>query len=261
MLNKFAENADDNRIIEGLKEIFKPQNCVIYIIAFLVSMVTIQNTILPFGLAMIAGCVGSAVPVFVVYVIVLLSTAIFHGGSLFAEVFFTSLIFMVLTYLFKTKIFLDDRNEVFKVGSRMFFANLIYNYVRIIRSGATSKELFLALVYASFLYVFYKIFVNGIALIRDYMGKDAFTIEEAIAASIIFVLAISCLNTIKLFNAVTITSMLTICIIIYLALKYGPVVGITSSLSLGIILLLVGNFNPKEIGLFTIVGVIARNLS
>jgi len=84
MFQNISENANqinddfrENKVNLMLKEIFKPHNCLIYIITFLVSMVEIKNEILPFGLAILAACMGSTVPLFMVYIVSFISTLIF----------------------------------------------------------------------------------------------------------------------------------------------------------------------------------------
>ena len=155
-----VEEPEENRINLLFKEMFKPHNCLIYLLTFLVSMVEIKNEILPFGLAIIAACVGSTVPIFMVYIVSFISTAIFHGESGIASYFYTSLIFFLLMFVFKPKIELEDRNEVFKVGTRLFFASFIYNLIKNIRGVFLIYDVFLGLVISALTYTFYKIFVN-----------------------------------------------------------------------------------------------------
>ena len=75
------EEIYENRINLLLKELFKPHNCLIYILTFLVSMVEIRNEALPFGLAIVGACLGSTIPIFMVYISSLLSVGIFYGGA------------------------------------------------------------------------------------------------------------------------------------------------------------------------------------
>ena len=47
-----------NNVKYRLKEIFKYQNLVIYLLTFLISTLSVKNEIVPFGIAMVAACVG-----------------------------------------------------------------------------------------------------------------------------------------------------------------------------------------------------------
>ena len=235
-------NKEGNKKISlVLKELFSIHNSIIYILTFLVSMVSIKNEIIPFGLAILAACMGGTVPIFIVYIVSFISTWIFHGGDGLATFFGTSIIFFILIFIFKPKVSLDDRNEVLKVGTRLFFASFLYNLINNIRGIFLIYDLFLGLVIAALTYTFYKIFVNGIVVIRDWGNKKAFTVEELIAASIIIAIAISVLKDIQIFS-LSISNILIIFIILVLGWKNGMLIGGTAGLSIGLALTLVRKY-------------------
>ena len=235
-------NKEDNKKVSLiLKELFTVHNLVIYILTFLVSMVSIKNEIIPFGLAILAACMGGTVPIFMVYIVSFISTWIFHGGDGLATFFGTSIIFFVLIFIFKPKVSLDERNEVLKVGTRLFFASFLYNLINNIRGVFLIYDLFLGLVIAALTYTFYKIFVNGIVVIRDWGEKKAFTVEELIAASIIIAIAISVLKDVQIFS-LSISNILIIFIILVLGWKNGMLIGGTAGLSIGLALTLVRKY-------------------
>ena len=235
-------NKEDNKKVSLiLKELFTVHNVVIYILTFLVSMVSIKNEIIPFGLAILAACMGGTVPIFMVYIVSFISTWIFHGGDGLATFFGTSIIFFILIFIFKPKVSLDDRNEVLKVGTRLFFASFLYNLINNIRGIFLIYDLFLGLVIAALTYTFYKIFVNGIVVIRNWGDKKAFAVEELIAASIIIAIAISVLKDIQIFS-LSISNILIIFIILVLGWKNGMLIGGTAGLSIGLALTLVRKY-------------------
>ena len=235
-------NKEGNKKISlVLKELFSIHNSIIYILTFLVSMVSIKNEIIPFGLAILAACMGGTVPIFIVYIVSFISTWIFHGGDGLATFFGTSIIFFILIFIFKPKVSLDDRNEVLKVGTRLFFASFLYNFINNIRGIFLIYDLFLGLVIAALTYTFYKIFVNGIVVIRDWGNKKAFTVEELIAASIIIAIAVSVLKDIQIFS-LSISNILIIFIILVLGWKNGMLIGGTAGLSIGLALTLVRKY-------------------
>ena len=235
-------NKEDNKKVSLiLKELFTVHNVVIYILTFLVSMVSIKNEIIPFGLAILAACMGGTVPIFMVYIVSFISTWIFHGGDGLATFFGTSIIFFVLIFIFKPNVSLVERNEVLKVGTRLFFASFLYNLINNIRGVFLIYDLFLGLVIAALTYTFYKIFVNGIVVIRDWGEKKAFTVEELIAASIIIAIAISVLKDVQIFS-LSISNILIIFIILVLGWKNGMLIGGTAGLSIGLALTLVRKY-------------------
>lgn len=220
--NSFVKQ-EENKINMILKEMFKLHNCIIYVLTFLVSMVSIKHEILPFGLAILAACMGGTVPIFMVYLVSIISTGIFQGTSGLASYFYTSVIFFLLVFIFKPKVSLDDRNEVFKVGSRLFWASFIYNLIKNIRGVFLVYDVFLGIIISALTYTFYKIFVNGIVVIRDFKVKKAFTVEEVIAASIILAIAISVFHDVNIFS-LSISNILIIFIVMCLGWKNGLLV-------------------------------------
>lgn len=251
---------EENKINLILKEMFSFNNCIIYLLTFLVSMVSIKHEILPFGLAILAACMGGTVPIFMVYIVSLISTGIFHGGSGLASYFYTSLIFFLLVFVFKPKVSLEDRNEVFKVGSRLAFASFIYNLIKNIRGVFLVYDVFLGLVISALTYTFYKIFVNGIVVIRDFKLKKAFTVEELIAAALIIAIALSVFQKVTVFS-LSISNILIIFVIMTLGWKNGMLIGGTAGLSIGLALTLIGNFNLLQLTVFAVSGILAGTLS
>ena len=255
------QNISDNDIAENkinllLKELFRPHNFIVYILTFLVSMVEIKNEVLPFGLAIVGACLGSTIPVFMVYLVSLISTLIFHSGSGFSDYFYISIVFFTLIILFRPKIQTDDRNEVFKVGTRLFFSSFICYIVKSFTEEAVAHNIFVGFVISALTYIFYKIFVNGIVVIRDFKEKKAFTIEEIIASLIIFAIAISVFKDVKIFE-LSVTNILTMFLIIWLGWKNGMIVGGTAGLAIGTSLSLLGELNSFQILVFSICGILS----
>jgi len=267
MFQNISENANqinddfrENKVNLMLKEIFKPHNCLIYIITFLVSMVEIKNEILPFGLAILAACMGSTVPLFMVYIVSFISTLIFQGTAGLASYFYTSIIFFLLVFVFKPKISLDDRNEIFKVGGRIFAASFIYNLIRNFKDVFLIYDLFLGFIIAALTYTFYKIFVNGIVVIRDFGEKKAFTVEEVVAAAILSAIAFSVFHNVTIFE-LSVSNILVIFIILVLGWKNGMLIGGTAGVSIGLALTLIGNINLLQLTVFAVAGILAGLLN
>ena len=254
------EEMRENKINLLLKELFKPRNCIIYILTFLLSMTEIKNHILPFGLAMIAACLGSTIPIFMVYIVSIISVAIFHSGVGFSNYFYTSLIFFLLIFFFKPKISTEDRNEIFKVGTRLFFAVFLQYLIKNIRGTFSIPDVFLGFIIACITYTFYKIFVNGIVVIRDYSKKNAFTVEEIIAASIIFAIAISIFKDIEIIGY-SISYIFITLLVIYIGFKHGISFGGITGLAIGASLTLISNIELFQILVFIISGILAGILA
>ena len=135
MFQNATEKVEDeklykNRIKLVLKEILKKENLFICILTFLVSSIAIKSKVIPFGLAILAACMGTTVPVFMVFIVAMISTAIFHGTSGFFTFFYISILFFLLNIVFKPKVSTEERNEIILVGGKLFWASFIYYFIQ-----------------------------------------------------------------------------------------------------------------------------------
>ena len=251
---------DENKIKLVLKEILKKENILICLLTFLVSSVSINTEIIPFGLAILAACMGTTVPVFMVFIIAMVSTIIFHGVDGFSTFFYTTILFFLMNFMFKPKVSMEERNEIVLVGGKLFWSCFIYNLIQNMRDVFLVYDLFLGTVVAALTYVFYKIFVNGIAVIRDIRTKKAFAIEEIIAATIIMAIAISVFKDIKIFD-LSISNIFIIFMILVLGLKNGMMLGGISGVSIGLALMLIEKGDMMLLSILAVSGVLAGFLN
>lgn len=251
---------EDSKIKLIFKEMLKKENIIICILTFLLSSVSINTEIIPFGLAVLAACMGTTVPVFMVFIIAMVSTIIFHGVDGFSTFFYTTILFFIMNFIFKPKISVEDRNEILLVGGKLFWSCFIYNLIQNIRDVFLLYDLFLGTVVAALTYVFYKIFVNGIAVIRDFRTKKAFAIEEVIAATIILSIALSVFKDIKIFE-LSISNIFIIFMILVLGLKNGMILGGISGVSIGLALMLIDKGDMMLLSILAVSGVLAGFLN
>ena len=141
-----------------LKKIFKYQNIIIYILTFLMSTLSVKGEFAPFGLAMVAACVGETIPVFGVFVVALIGTLIGNGLAVMGEFFVTSIIYFVLVLLFRAKIAVEERNELIKTGGKLFFASLLVSIFKSVMNVFTMYDVFSGITISIIALVFYKIF-------------------------------------------------------------------------------------------------------
>ena len=119
-----VENISSN-IKYRLKKIFKYQNIIIYILTFLMSTLSVKGEFAPFGLAMVAACVGEAVPVIGVFVVALIGTLLGNGLAVLGEFFVTSLIYFVLVLNFVHFYFQAYYHHQFTIIRHRFQKSLI----------------------------------------------------------------------------------------------------------------------------------------
>ncbi|MCI8621042.1 MAG: hypothetical protein HFJ50_04695 [Clostridia bacterium] len=79
---------------EIIKKAFTVQNTLVYIISFMLSMVSTVNGMAPFAIAIFAGALSNGLPAGIVFTFTLIGTMIGMGGSSALTYIFTALVFV-----------------------------------------------------------------------------------------------------------------------------------------------------------------------
>ncbi len=259
----FQEELDEeenNSIKYRLKQILKIQNVIIYVITLLMSTLSVKNEIMPFGLAMLSACVGESVPIIGVFIMAIIGTAVGGGVSGVLNFLITSVIYFIFVLLFKSKIAIDDRNESIKSGGKLFSAVTVVALIKYVRGSFLFYDLFMGIIAGAITYVFYKIFVNGLAFIKNIKVKSAFTTEELIGSVIIISIASIVLNKINIFS-LNISNIIIIFMIMVLGWKHGMMVGAVTGISVGLSISLIDGTSFVQISMFAISGILSGILN
>ena len=190
------------------------------------------------------GLFGSTIPVAIIYISSLIGTGIAFGTNGVANFFWISIMYYILIALFKPKVCVDERNEVYKVGSRLFWAYVFISLFNNWTSDVWIVDLIYSCLYGGILYVFYKVFVNSLAVVKNIGIKKVFTAEEMISLVVLISIASIVFSNVVVLdmNVSNIIVMLTIMIVgwqtgILVSATAGIVSGFTMSL------LQIGNLN------------------
>ena len=253
-------NNKTNDIKYRLKEIFKYQNVIIYILTLLLSTLTIKNQIMPFGLAMVAACVGETVPIIGVFLMALIGTAISMQKSAVSNFIVTSIIYFILVLFFKAKVAVEERNEVVKTGGKLFAACMIVSIIKCFTGIFLLYDVFMSIISSLILYVFYNFFLNKLKFIKDFNIKKAFTMEELIAGILIISLASLSLKDINIFS-LNLSNIIIIFMIMVLGWKNGMVTGAVSGISIGLAISFVDGTSLVQISMFAISGILSGLLN
>ena len=259
-IGKREQISQESNIIYRLKEIFRYQNIFIYVLTFLMSTLSIKGEIMPFGLAIMAACVGENVPIIGVFISAILGTCIGNGIASLGNFIAVSVIYFILVLMFKTKIAVEERNEIVKTGGKLFFAYFIVSIIKSFIGIFLLYDVFMGAISASIVYVFYKIFVNGLACIKDFNNKKAFTIEELIAGILIISLASLAFNNVNIFS-LNISNIIIIFMIMLLGWKNGMLIGAVSGISIGLAVSFIDGTNFVQISMFAISGILSGALN
>lgn len=132
--DKSFDTDNKNKRIINLKNLFSISDFVLYAISFMVSMVSFGGEFAPFGLAIFAAVCSNKIAAGIVYISTCLGTLIRFGGSGLLSYLLTTLLFIVLTLIFRPK-YQEDRNEKQKFGLHILASafivqarkNVLYN--------------------------------------------------------------------------------------------------------------------------------------
>lgn len=250
---------NSEEIVIFLKKIFSKQNIIIYIISFMISMVSFGGDVslglAPFGLSIIAAAASAGIPITAIYIFTLLGSFIGLGKDITISYFLTSLVFFATLFIVKTKK-QNDVNEKVKLGKNIVISILAVKVVPMIFTSISISNLIFAIMLCIITYIFYKIFANAIDVIYEYGEKKVFSIEELMGASLLIAIAITALDPISIFGY-SLKNVLCILIVLILGWKSGILVGTTGGVTIGIVLGIIGNEAPITVAAFSIAGMLA----
>ncbi len=252
-------NNNSNDKIEKLKEVLRIQNIIIYILSFLVSIVSIRDGLSPFAFSFFVAACSSSIPAGPVLVTTMLGTIISQGAR-GALTYILNILFFLLTIVFFKPYVQDDRNEITKLGKNLVISSIIVQAIKFFTGTFLIFDVINSILVIIFTYVFYKIFVNSIGVLETFGLKSAFTIEEIIGATIIVAIASVALGKYR-FYGISIANILSIFLILVLAWKNGILVGSTIGVTLGLVLGIVGYISPIQVLAFSISGLLAGSLN
>ena len=263
-INNNSQNKDVKLYkIEEIKEIMKKffvkQNVFLYIISFMLSMVSFGGNnslgLAPFALAILAAALSNTIPIGIIYILTCIGTFIGFGTEGLINYIITSAVFFGSLFVLKTRI-QEDCNEKRKLGKNIIISSLLVQIAPLAFGTFYVYDLLIGIMQSIIVFIFYKIFVNSITVIKDYGIKKVFSIEEIMGASMMIAIAISAITPIQLFGF-SVKNILCILIVLILGWKNGMLVGATGGITIGIVLGIINVGNPIMIATFAISGLLA----
>lgn len=246
-------------IKELIKKFFVKQNILLYVVALMVSMVSFGGNsslgLAPFALAILAATLSNSIPIGLVYVLTCIGTFIGFGTNGLLNYIITSVVFFASLYILKTRV-QDDCNEKRKVGKNLIIASLIVQIAPIAFGTFYVYDLLIGIMQSIVVFIFYKIFVNSITVVREFNYKKVFSIEELMGASMMIAIALSALTPVHIFGF-SVKNILCILMVLILGWKNGMLVGATGGITVGIVLGIIDVGNPIMIAAFAISGLLA----
>ncbi len=162
-------------------------------------------------------------------------TLVGFGVNSFLSYLLMALLFIVLILIFRPKFEDANRNEKQKLGKFVLVSSFVVQAGKMLFGMFLVYDLLVSIMFSILCYIFYKIFVNSIIVIKEYGIKRAFTIEEVMGASMLLCIAFYSLHGLNIFG-LSISNILSIMLVLLLGWKNGILVGGTSGITIGIVL-------------------------
>ena len=263
-----AVNEEESNYNKGKFEIFNSiigqavtkQNLVLYLISFMMSMVSAGDGMAPFGMAIFAAACSNSIPVIFIYIVTMMGTALKFGSAGVLNYLLISLLFVAMILIFKPWYQEEYKNERRKLGRYVFLATLIINTIEVFFNGFLVYTFLLGIATSITTYIFYKIFSESLIVIREWGIKEAFSIEEIMGAALMVSVALLAISNVTLFG-LNVGQVLMIIIILVLGWKNGIMVGATAGITIGTVIGIIGNAEPMLIASFALSGMIAGILN
>ena len=246
--------------INIFSNVLEKSNILIYIVAFMVSFISLGGEMSPFSISMLAACFANSIPLLGIVLVSLVGNAIKFGVGGALGYILTTLVMIATFFVLKPKYNEEERNEKIKVSKNVFIATLIIQIAKCAISGFTLYDVLASIAFSIIAVVFYKIFVNSLVVFQDVGEKRAFSIEEVIGASLVLSIAVSCFSSIQIFGF-NICNILSILIVLVLGWKQGILVGTTSGVTIGVTLGVITGSEPIMIAAYAISGMWAGILN
>lgn len=236
------------------------QNLLLYLVSFMMSMVSFGDGIAPFSMAIFAAACSNSIPVIFIYMVTMTGTAIKFGSIGVLNYLLISLAFIAMVLIFKPWYEEEYKNERRKLGKYVFLSTFIIQVIQMFFNDFLIYNLLLSIATSTITYIFYKIFSESIVVIREWGNKSAFSIEEIIGATLMISVSLLAINNVTLFS-LNIGQVIMIIMILVLGWKNGIMVGATAGITIGTVVGIIGNSDPILIASFALSGMIAGILN
>lgn len=259
----FDENDKSSKSVEikeVLKKCFTKQMVILYIVSFLLSLVSFDtNTELaPFGIAILGAMLSNCIPIGIASILVLVGTGIQFGGSSILTMLLI-LLFLFVSILIKSPKYEEESNEKRKLGMRLCMSCCIVQMGKILLGEILIYDVIYSLIYGIAVTAFYKIFANSISLLGNIGKQRAYSIEEIMGASLLIATSICAIGNVSIFGY-SIRNILCILLVLIMGWKNGILVGATAGITIGSVVGIIGGAEPTMIATYALSRDDSRNI-
>ena len=234
---------------------------ILYIISFFISMVGFNDELNPFAVSMLGAFCSLNIPVGILVLLCAIGTYLKFGLVSMIIYVMTAIIFISTIMVAKPKKFVGtDENEKMRLAKYLIISAVITQGLKLCVTDMLVYNVLQSILYVGAVYIFYKIFVNSIGVIKNYGVKKVFSTEELIGTSLLLSIAIAALGDINIYG-ISICNVLCIFIIMVMGWKSGMLVGATLGVVEGVTIGLIFSSEPILIAIYAFSGLLAGLLS
>lgn len=245
---------------EILKNLFSVKNIIIYVLAFMISTVGMEQEVSPFSIAIVGACFSSGIPAIVVVVLGLVGNLIGVGIIGALNYILILLMLLILLCIRPPKENDEYKNEKMQILKHIFCSIMIIMVAKMFLTEFTVGDLLLHIVLAIISVIFYKIFVNSLSVLQGINDKQAFSIEEVIGACLLISVAISAFGDFSILG-LSIRNILSIFIVLLLGWRNGVLIGTTAGVTIGVTLGIISQSEPILVAGYAISGMVSGLLN
>lgn len=256
--NSYEEVSKSETIKEIIKKSFTKQKVLLYIISFMVSLVSfgINKDLAPFGIAILAAILSNSIPVGIPFIVIGIANFISFGGASTLNYMLISLI-LLFSVLIKSPKYSDESNEQRRLGVRVLVFSLIISIIKLVfKQEIVVYDILVAIMNSICIFIFYKIFANAIPVINKIGRGNVYSIEEVMGASLLLTIAVSSIGNFAIFGY-SVKNILCILIVLIMGWKNGILVGATAGITVGTVLGIIGAGEIDMVASYALSGMIA----
>ena len=234
---------------------------ILYIISFFVSITSFGEILNPLSIAILGAFCSLNIPVGILVIISTIGTYIRFGAIDSIIYIITAALFIITIMIARPqKIVGNEENEKLRVSKYLVFSCIGIQILNLFVQGMMVYDVLQAVLYIVMVFVFYKVFVNSIVVIKEYGAKKVFTIEEIVGISLIIAIVFSGIGSLG-FVGIAIRNILCILLVMVLGWQNGVLLGTTIGVITGVTIGLISGEEPMLIAFYAFSGFLAGLLS
>ena len=136
-INEYTIQDKRKETISKWSEIIKKNNIIMYILSFMLSLVSIGGEFSLFSISILGACFSSSIPLLGIVIVSLIGNIIKFGAGGGLEYFLTSLVFFISLFIIKPKYNEQEKSEKIKVGTNIFISVFLIQIIKALFSTLT----------------------------------------------------------------------------------------------------------------------------